>query len=118
MIELGLGGGGTGAGAEAMLRLSLRLTFAFVESMTVIEAANVPAVVGVPLMVPVLLTETPLGKPVADHVYGETPPVAARFAEYVAPTVPAGRVVVEMVSGAGAGAGADDAPLNATNSMA
>ena len=92
------------------------------ESFTDSEAICVPAVVGVPLIVPVLLMERPLGRPLADHAYGETPPVAARFAEYVAPTVPAGRVDVEMVSGAGAGtpvgAGADDAPLNATISMA
>jgi hypothetical protein len=92
------------------------------ESLAVSDAICVPAVVGVPLIVPVLLIERPLGRALADQLYGETPPVAARFAEYTVPTVPAGRVVVEITSGAGAGvgggAGEDDAPLNPTISMA
>jgi hypothetical protein len=58
--------------------------------------------------------ERPLGRPLADQVYGETPPVAANVAEYGVPTVPAGRVVVEIASGVGGGA----APLNATISIA
>ena len=84
-----------------------------------IEAVKVPDAVGVPLMVPALLIERPLGRPLADQLYGETPPVAASVAEYAIPTVPAGRVVVEIASGAGAGGegGADVAPLNATISM-
>ena len=90
----------------------------------VTAAFCVPAAVGMPLIVPALLIERPLGKPLADHVYGETPPVAASVAEYAVPTVPAGRVVVEIASGAGAGGedGADpepdDAPSNAMISMA
>ena len=82
-----------------------------------------------PLIVPAgpaLLRERPLGKPPADQLYGETPPVAASVAEYAVPTVPAGRVNVEITSGAGGAGGeggaggpwADDAPLNATISMA
>jgi hypothetical protein len=51
-----------------MLMLSLWLAFAFVESITVIEAAKAPDVVGVPLIVPALLIERPLGRPLADHV--------------------------------------------------
>ena len=66
-----------------------------------IEAVKVPEAVGVPLMVPALLIERPLGRPLADQLYGETPPVAASVAEYAVPTVPAGRVVVEITSGAG-----------------
>jgi hypothetical protein len=92
------------------------------ESFTVSEAIWVPAVVGVPLIVPLLLSERPPGKLPADHAYGELPPVAARFAEYAVPTVPAGKAVVEIKSGAGAGGGgageADPAPLNPTISMA
>ncbi len=106
---------GGGAGAEATLIVSLALALAFVESRTVIDAEKLPDAVGVPLMVPALLMERPPGKPLADHVYGETPPVAASVVEYAVPTVPAGREVVEIVSGAGGGA--DSAPLNATISM-
>ena len=109
-------GGGGGSGAETMAMLSFWLTFAFAESKTLIEAAKVPEAVGVPLILPALLIVRPLGSPLADHVYGETPPVAANVAEYPVPTVPAGSEVVEMDSGAGAGA--EDAPLNATISMA
>jgi hypothetical protein len=78
----------------------------------------------VPLIVPLALIERPPGRPLADQVYGETPPVAARFAEYAVPTVPAGKVVVEITSGGGAGAGGggvgdeDDAPLKPAISMA
>ena len=113
VMEL-LTGGCVGAGAEATPIVSLALTLAFVESRTVIEALKVPDAVGVPLIVPALLMERPLGKPLADQLYGETPPVAASVVEYAVPTVPAGRVVVEIASGAGT----DDAPLNATISMA
>ena len=66
VIELPTIGGG-GAGAERMLTLSFWLTFAFVESKTLIEAAKVPEVVGVPLIVPALLMERPLGRPLADQ---------------------------------------------------
>jgi hypothetical protein len=112
-MELLTGGGG--AGAEATLIVSLALALAFVESSTVIEAEKLPDAVGVPLMVPALLSERPPGKPLAVQLYGGTPPVAASVAEYAVPTVPPGRVVVEIVSGAGGGA--DTAPLNATISM-
>lgn len=65
VIELpAIGGGG---GPERMLTLSFWLTFAFVESKTLIEAAKFPEVVGVPLIVPVLLIERPLGRPLADQ---------------------------------------------------
>ena len=66
VIELATIGGG-GAGAERMLTLSFWLTFAFVESKTLIEGAKVPEVVGVPLIVPALLMERPLGRPLADQ---------------------------------------------------
>jgi len=101
-----------------MVMLSLWLTFAFAESKTLIEAAKVPEATGVPLILPALLIVRPPGSPLADHVYGETPPVAANVAEYAVPTVPAGSEVVEIASGAGVGVGAEDAPLNATISMA
>ncbi len=108
-------GGGSGA-AAAIVMVEFWLTLAFVESMTVTDAANVPATVGVPLIVPPGLIKRPLGRPAADHVYGATPPVAANVVEYAAPVVPPGRVAVEIASGAGAG-GADEAPLKATISI-
>jgi len=45
----------------------------------VIVTELAPAAAGVPLICPVLaLRLRPPGKPVADHWYGVTPPVAAR----------------------------------------
>jgi hypothetical protein len=52
-----------------------------VESFTVSAAICVPDVVGAPLIVPALLIESPLGRPAADHVYGDVPPVAPKVAE-------------------------------------
>jgi len=98
-----------------MPRLSTRVTLAFVESSSVIDAENVPDTVGVPLIVPLELTESPPGNPVADHVYGGTPPVPARVVEYGVPTVPDGKVVVAIVIGGGAAAAA---ALNPAISMA
>lgn len=51
-----------------------------VESFTVIDASCVSAAVGVPLSIPVALIEKPLGRPLADHVYGDMPPVAVSVA--------------------------------------
>jgi hypothetical protein len=36
---------------------------------------------------------------VADHVYGDLPPVAVNWREYAVPTVPAGRVKGDTVGG-------------------
>ena len=51
-----------------MFRLSAWLIFALVESSTMIEAEKVPETAGVPLIVPPVLTESPLGSPDADQV--------------------------------------------------
>ncbi len=53
------------------------------ESLAFAVKVKVPGVVGVPEIVPVLLRDRPAGKdPLAiDHVYGVTPPVAARVVE-------------------------------------
>jgi hypothetical protein len=107
--------------ALLMVKESDEEAVAPVESFTVNAAICVPAVVGAPLIMPVLLMESPAGRLPADHVYGEVPPVAANVAEYAVPTVPVGRVPVEITSGAGAGGGVEeleDAPLNATISIA
>jgi len=73
------------------------------ESFTVTTTlAFATAVVGVPVIVPFdALIESPAGNPVADQVYRTVPPVADTVALYAVPTVPLGRVVVVMVSGAG-----------------
>jgi hypothetical protein len=47
-----------------------------VESVAVIAAVRVPAVVGVPLITPALDIDKPAGRLVAVYVYGPVPPVA------------------------------------------
>ena len=50
---------------------------------------NVPAVVGVPLMTPVeALIDRPVGRPVAENVYGGVPPLADSVRLTAVPTVP------------------------------
>jgi hypothetical protein len=48
-----------------------------VESVTVNVTGVVPAAVGVPVICPVLLSESPAGSAVDVNVYGPVPPVAA-----------------------------------------
>ena len=50
-------------------------------SFTLALTVNVPAAVGVPLMVPAAVAVTPAGRPVTVQVYGGTPPDAVRLAE-------------------------------------
>ena len=63
-------------------------------------AVVVPAVVGVPVMIPVGSSERPVGKlpAVMLHVYGLIPPAAARVLEYGAPTFATGTESVVMWS--------------------
>ena len=71
-----------------------------VESVTVIAAVLVPAALGVPVITPVALIESPAGKPVAVNVYGAVPPFAPTVgAVYATPTTPAGSEVVVNPSG-------------------
>ncbi len=49
---------------------------------------NVPAVVGVPLMTPDELIDSPGGSPVAENVYGGVPPLADSVRLVAVPTVP------------------------------
>ncbi|HYI09907.1 MAG TPA: hypothetical protein VEK57_12655, partial [Thermoanaerobaculia bacterium] len=58
-------------------------------SSTVTVTVNEPAMVGVPKSAPLAFICIPLGRPVADQVYGVEPPVAASevFAPYPTPTV-------------------------------
>ena len=64
-----------------MVRESDANAFVPLESFTATDGTCVPAVVGVPLIIPLVLIESPLGRPLADHVYGVLPPMAARVAE-------------------------------------
>lgn len=72
-----------------------------VESVTVMTTVPELAPDGVPLMTPLDASmPRPLGRPVADHVYGVVPPVALRVALYAVPALPPGNDVVVMLSGA------------------
>src|SRR5579872_3567250 len=65
------------------------LNFGLVESVTVTITLLVPAADGVPEMVPAAGSIVkPLGRPVADQVYGVVPPLAAIGEEYATPAVP------------------------------
>jgi hypothetical protein len=67
----------------------------WVESVTLMVADEVPAVPGVPVMVPVaVLIDKPPGRLVALKMYGVVPPAAATGLLYAAPTDPAGSAVV------------------------
>jgi hypothetical protein len=70
-------------------------------SVTSTVKLNVPVVVGVPEITPVLVeSERPPGKlpELRFHVYGEVPPVAVSVAEYGTFTVPPDKLVVEIFS--------------------
>jgi hypothetical protein len=69
------------------------------ESVTVTVTLLELAVVGVPVIWPVVkLMANGEGNPVADHLYGVVPPVAATVEEYAAPAMPVGRDVVVMAT--------------------
>jgi hypothetical protein len=72
-----------------------------VTSVTVIDAVNVPVTVGVPVIAPVdALIFRPVGRPLADQLYGVVPPVAATVVEYGVFWMPLGNVAVVIFSGA------------------
>ena len=72
-----------------------------VASVTVTTTVLVPAVFDVPLIAPLAGSMLrPEGRPVADHVYGVVPPVAATVALYATPATPEGNDAVVMVGGA------------------
>ena len=67
------------------------------ESVTMIVTVEVPAAVGVPVIcAPFTLRFA--GNPLAENVYGDTPPVAPRLAVYALPTTPDDRLVVETAN--------------------
>jgi hypothetical protein len=69
-------------------------------SATTTVKLNVPAVGGVPEIVPVeaLIASPPGSAPVTLQAYGVCPPLAATVCEYATPTVPDERLVVVIVS--------------------
>lgn len=89
------------SGGGAIVRPTLLLAVAPVESVTVTDTLTLPAVVGVPLMLPSGVALSPSGNPLTANVYGGTPPEAATLALYPTPTVPFDSDVVETVSCAG-----------------
>lgn len=71
-----------------------------VESVAVIAAVVVPAVVGLPVIAPVKeLIPNPAGRLLAFQVTGFVPPAAVTVAVYAVPTRPPGSELVVMVSG-------------------
>lgn len=90
-------------GGTVTVIVMLREAVCELASVTVNDAAYVPASVGVPVICPVdELMDNPGGILEADHRYGGMPPVAAIVAEYGVPTVPLGNDAVVIVSSAGA----------------
>jgi hypothetical protein len=85
-----------------MERALLAVSAGVWESVTRTVKFDVPYAVGVPLITPPELKESPAGNEPAlsDHEYGVTPPEAASVWEYATPTVPPGRLeVVTLRSG-------------------
>jgi len=60
-----------------MARFSVALAELLVASLTLTEMENVPDALGVPETAPDKFKDNPEGKPVAFHVYGAVPPLAA-----------------------------------------
>jgi hypothetical protein len=86
---------------EFTVMLSACVAVAELASVTSATKLHVPAVVGVPDIVPLVLSVRPGGKlPDCVQEYGVVPPVAVNAAVYVVPAVPVGSDVVVIVSGA------------------
>jgi hypothetical protein len=74
---------GVTAVVMAILRFAVALCAGVLESVTFTVNEEVPAVVGVPLICPELLSVKPAGKlpELTDQLYGVLPPLAASDAE-------------------------------------
>ena len=73
-------------------------------SVTLMAKVEVPVAVGVPVIAPLALSESPAGKaPLArENVYGAVPLEAVTPPLYATPTMPEGSVVVVIVGGTAA----------------
>jgi hypothetical protein len=90
-------------GIPAMVRLSVAVAVLVFASSTCTLKLSVPMDVGVPEIAPVLaLSDRPAGKPpeLIDHVYGPTPPLAAKVTLYAMFCEPLLSEVVVTASGA------------------
>jgi len=67
-------------GAIVMVTFPVLVCAGLLESVTVTDAVNVPAAVGVPVIWPLGLMDSPAGRPVAVKLYGMVPPVAVTVA--------------------------------------
>ena len=87
-------------GSGAIVMLSVRVAVAFELSFTWTVKFAAPAVVGVPLMLPLAASVSPAGSepPVVDQLLPPVPPLAARVWLYAVPTVPGCREPVVTIS--------------------
>jgi hypothetical protein len=84
-----------------MVRLKAFCRFCCALSVAPIVKLNVPAVLGVPVSIPLEKRLSPAGKEPAksDQVYGGVPPVAVRGCEYIVPVIPDGSGEVVVIVG-------------------
>jgi hypothetical protein len=74
--------------AAVTLHVTEMLPVTFFESFAVTVATDAPAAEGAPEIAPVLaLMDTPAGRPVADQLYGDLPPVADIVSDTATPVV-------------------------------
>jgi hypothetical protein len=94
------------AAAIVMLKLAEAVVAGEPESVTLIVKLKVPAVVGVPEIVPVADRVSPAGRApeLRLQLYGMVPPLAASVVEYAVPTCPAGTELVVICTGVTAAA--------------
>ena len=86
-------------GTTTMLRAFVAVSAGTLESVALTVKLDVPAVVGVPVMLPLAANANPAGSApaVIDQVIGAVPPVDCSAALYVELTIPFGSVVVVML---------------------
>lgn len=95
-VGVGVGDGGVVTTAGAMV--TGNVFDAVVPAVAVTVTENGPAAVGLPLITPPELIESPAGSPLAEYVIAPEPPVAATLPLYATPTWPPGSEPVEMVN--------------------
>jgi len=90
----------TANGGGAMVMLRACVSVAFELSFTCTVKLEVPAAVGVPLIVPLVASDRPAGSepPAVDQVLPPVPPLAESGRLYALPTVPAGSDKVLILS--------------------
>ena len=88
--------------AMGIVRFEVALCGGELESVTFTVNEELPAVVGVPLICPELLSVRPAGKlpELSDQLYGVVPPLAASEDEYAVFVTPPGNEEVAMCTGA------------------